>query len=388
MGSAVSILAVLSFVLIGGAYFASTQLQMYETNRGVASDQYAVLARSAAISGLERAKQHLAWSFSEESFEGNFDQGTYAVEVSISGLEATISSEGSLVTSEGIRVARTITTVVDQAPESIPQGFGFGLLVGGDLTIAGSGDILSVGVTDGSESGLNASAHTNSNLQTEGSNARVAGFGSYSGSVGGEHGETIFDPNYNPYQSPTVAFALAVDIPTVDPGQLADDFGVDVDIRTDMPGSWDASADWNCDLSGTLEGGTADNPRVYYCPGNLFMRDLVFEGYAIIISEGLTQIDRFVGTTVSTYPAGETTSLAIYSADDILMDGHDEVWAQMITSGSLLYEGRTKIYGSVSTTEGLYLSGSVEINYIPPPVSFVPPDKRDTRLRILAYSEG
>ena len=174
----------------------------------------------------------------------------------------------------------------------------------------------------------------------------------------------------------------------MDPGQLADDFGVDVDIRTDMPGSWDASADWNCDLSGTLEGGTADNPRVYYCPGNLFMRDLVFEGYAIIISEGLTQIDRFVGTTVSTYPAGETTSLAIYSADDILMDGHDEVWAQMITSGSLLYEGRTKIYGSVSTTEGLYLSGSVEINYIPPPVSFVPPDKRDTRLRILAYSEG
>ena len=108
MGSAVSISAVLGFLILGGIYFANTQLTLSETNRGVASDQYAVLARGAAIAGTERAKQHLAWSFIEESFEGDFYQGSYAVEVSISGAEATITSEGFVVTSEGTRVARVV----------------------------------------------------------------------------------------------------------------------------------------------------------------------------------------------------------------------------------------------------------------------------------------
>ncbi|MCH7976492.1 MAG: hypothetical protein IIC18_08070 [Bacteroidetes bacterium] len=387
MGNFISITAVLGFVIIGGFYFLSTQLQMGETNRGVAGDEYAVLARSAAIAGSERAKQHLARSFTEESFEGYFDQGTYAVEVSISGLEATISSEGSLVTSEGIRVARTIRSVVDQAPETVPLGFGFGLLVGGDLSVAGTGDVLSVGVADSAAATLNASMHTNSNLQTEGSSAVVAGFGSYSGTVGGRHVETIFQPNYNPYLSPPVAFALPVDIPTVDPLHLADDFGMDVNIRTDMPDSWDASADWNCDLSGTLEGGSATNPRVYYCPGSLRMENLVFDGYAVIIADGRTEIDRFVGTNVSTYPDGETTSLAIYSGGDILMDGHDEVEAHLFTNGTLQNEGRTRIHGSLTTGDGLYLSGTAKIQYLPNPVALVPPDERDTRLRLLAYSE-
>lgn len=387
MGSAVSISAVVGFVILGGFYFASTQFQLYETNRGVASDEYAVLARSAAIAGTERAKQHLASSFTEESFEGDFDQGTYDVEVSISGLNATISSVGAIRTSEGSLVTRTITSVVDQAPKSVSHTFAFGLLVGGDLTIAGTGDILTVGVTDGSEFALNASAHTNSHLQTEGSNARVAGFGSYSGSVGGDHVETIFEPNYNPYERPTVAYALPVDIPEIDPMQLAADFGLDVDIQTDMPDSWDASAEWNCQLSGTLEGGTVTNPRVYYCPGNLFMQNLVFDGYVIIIADGLTQIDRIVRTNVTEYPDGETTSLAIYSGDDILMDGHDEVWAHLFTNGTLQNEGRTKINGSLTTGDGLYLSGTAKIKYLPNPVALVPPDERDTRLRLLAYSE-
>jgi len=39
MGNAVSITAVLAFVIIGGAYFASTQLQMGETSRRVAADE-------------------------------------------------------------------------------------------------------------------------------------------------------------------------------------------------------------------------------------------------------------------------------------------------------------------------------------------------------------
>ena len=69
------------------------------------------------------------------------------------------------------------------------------------------------------------------------------------------------------------------------------------------------------------------------------------------------------------------------------MDGHDEVWAHLFTNGTLQNEGRTKINGSLTTGDGLYLSGTAKIKYLPNPVALVPPDERDTRLRLLAYSE-
>ena len=120
----------------------STQQQMRETNRGVAHDEYAVLARSAAIAGSERAKQHLARSFTEESFEGYFDQGTYDVEVTISGQMATIVSAGSAITSENRRITKTVRIGIESNTEPISAGFGRGLIVGGDLTIGGTGDVL------------------------------------------------------------------------------------------------------------------------------------------------------------------------------------------------------------------------------------------------------
>ena len=125
--------AILSFVVIGGAYFASTQLQMRETNRGVAGDQYAVLARSVAIAGTERAKQHLAISFTDESFEGHFDQGTYDVDVTVSGSTATIIPEGSVAAFGNRRVKRTVRVVVSPVTSTVPPLFGHGLCVGGDL---------------------------------------------------------------------------------------------------------------------------------------------------------------------------------------------------------------------------------------------------------------
>ena len=70
------------------------------------------------------------------------------------------------------------------------------------------------------------------------------------------------------------------------------------------------------------------------------------------------------------------------------MDGHDRVEAHLFTNGTLLYEGRTVIYGSLTTGGGLHLSGTSEIKFLPTPVALAPPDERDTRLRLLAYSEG
>ena len=387
MGNFISITAVLGFVIIGGFYFLSTQLQMGETNRGVAGDEYAVLARSAAIAGSERAKQHLARSFTEESFEGYFDQGTYAVDVTISGSTATIVSEGSVTASGNRHVTRTVREVIESGPESFPSGFGHGLLIGGDLVLGGTGDILSIGVSDSTAATLNANVHTNSNLLVHGDAARVLGFGSYSGSITAKNADSTFQPEYNPNNDPSAFHAPTVPIPTVEPLQLANDFGMDVNVSTDMPGSWDPFGQWNCHLSGTLMGGSAADPRVIYCPGNMRLQSLLVEGYAIFIAEGETAVNNFLRSDVSTYPDGETSSLAIYSDGDITLNGNDEVWAQLFTNASLRYQGTIDIYGSLVTGGSLNFSGSARIHYRPTTDELIPPRERDPRLLLIAYSE-
>ena len=387
MGNVLSIAAVLGFVLIGGAYFASTQLQMHETNRGVAADEYAVLARSVAIAGTERAMQHLASSFTDESFEGTFDQGTYDVDVTISGSTATIISEGSVTGSDNRHVTRTVRVVVRPVTSAVPPGFEYGLLVGGDLGIGGSGNILSIGVTDSTAATLNASVHTNSDLDVDGESANVSGFGSYSGSIDAPHGDVVFDPNYNPDGDPVIAYSEPVLIPILDPFQLANEFGIDVNVETDMPGSWSASGKWNCDLSGTLPGGSAADPLVIYCPGSMRLEDLLVEGYAIFIGEAETMIKGIVHSDVSTYPDGETSSLAIYSVGDILMSGSDEVWAQLFTNGTLKFHGEVVIYGSLITSGSLDLRGGATIHYRPTAEVLVPRRELMAGFRMVAYSE-
>ena len=379
--------AVLSFVLIGGAYFASTQLQMRETNRGVADDEYAVLARSVAIAGTERAKQHLAISFTEESFQGYFDQGTYDVDVTISGSTATIVSAGSVAASGNSYVTRTVRVVIQPVTSAVPPLFGKGLLVGGDLFIGGSGDVMAIGVTDSTSSALNASVHTNSNLDVDGDDANVAGFGTYSGSIDAPHADVVFDPNYNPDGDPVVTYSEPVYIPVFDPLQIANEFGIDVNVETDMPGSWSASGSWNCHLTGTLPGGSAAHPLVIYCPGSLRLESLLVEGYAIFIGEGRTRIDRIVQSDVSTYPDGETSSLAIYSPGDILMNGSDEVWAQLYTNGTLQFRGEINIYGGLVTSGSLDIRGGATIHYRPMPEVLIPRRELMAGFRMVAYSE-
>jgi len=360
---------------------------MHETNRGVAGDEYAVLARGVAIAGTERAKQHLASSFTDESFEGNFDGGTYDVVVSVSGSTATIISAGSVAASGNSYVTRTVRVVIEPVSSTVPPLFGKGLLVGGDLRIGGSGDIMSIGVTDSTAATLNASVHTNSDLDVDGSDANVSGFGSYSGSIDAPHADVVFDPNYNPDGDPVVAYSEPVYIPVFDPLQLANEFGIDVNVETDMPGSWSASGQWNCHLSGTLPGGSAADPRVIYCPGSFRLESLLVEGYAIFIGEGRTRIDHIVQSDVSTYPDGETSSLAIYSPGDILMNGADEVWAQMYTNGTLEFRGEINIYGGLIAGGSLDFRGGATIHYRPTPEVLVPRRELLAGFRMVAYSE-
>ncbi len=391
MGNFISFLAVVAFLVLGGIVLMGTQQRMHETSQGVADDEYAVLATNVAVSGAERAKQHLTRSFTGASFEGNFEEGTYDVDITISGSTATIISEGTVLTSDGDIAKKTVRIVVEPAPEPVPGSFASGLLVDGDLTIGGHGDILSIGVSDSTALTMNANVHTNSRLQVIGSAARVAGFGSYSGSLLGGHAGTVFQPNYNPDGNPSIASAPRLDFPSIDPVQMGIDLGIDVNISTDMPDSWNESATlparYNCELTGTLEGGSSTNPRVVYCPGHLRMDDLLIEGYAIIISKGYTEIDGLVHTDVSTYPDGETSSLAIYSGNDIIMNGGDVVWAQLFTNGTLQYLGNVDIYGSLITKGALVLSGNADIHYRPAHIALVAPRERNPRLLMVAYSE-
>lgn len=377
MGNSLIIMVVASFVALGAIYGASTQLQLFEAQKGASDSEYTVLARGSALSGLERAKQHLSEDFTPATFTGTLDGVAYDVMVTVDGDVASVVSTGVF---EGPidTVSYDVRAMYKQDPAvpPLPEYLSYGLLVGGNFTLGGTGDVFDIGVTDGSEATTIAKIHTNGNLNVSSGAARAEAFGYYVGSAS-TRAPSAFTPTYNPDGLPSVESALPVDIPTVDADEIASNFE-GTPILVPPSGM----------LTGLLPGGTREAPLVYHALGNVSLNNVTFSGYAVVVAEGNVNVGSYAGATGSGYDGPQESALAVYTEGRVQLSGNTQLHAQIVTMGGLGYTGTVDIYGSVVTTGSLNLSGTGSIHYVPASAGLSwERDASDDGFRAMSYSE-
>jgi hypothetical protein len=102
MGKA-ALLAVLALGLAGTVYSLSDGQARLATAGRVSDYQHEVLARNAALAGLELAKQSLAENFAQppSGFNGVYNGVPYQVSISTLNNRATVESVGTVQSVEG-----------------------------------------------------------------------------------------------------------------------------------------------------------------------------------------------------------------------------------------------------------------------------------------------
>lgn len=356
MGAKLGILVAVMAV-IGSHYSMSNKLSIADTSSTIADSQFEVLARNAALTGFERAKQRLATSFTSTSLSGTAESVSYATDVVVSGDVAEVTSTGVYQKDHGATPSSYVVTAkFDRSgggllPGSTPSYMTYALLAEESLTLSGNGGAAHVYVPGVGGATLNANVHTNGDLTVQGKgNARIRGFGTYSGSVSGKHRNTKFQPNFNPAGLDHTLPANPIEIPSVDIPDILSRITPDVQLPLGI-------------LSGTqVFPGTPDNPTIVHVPGDLTIHGLI-SGYVVFLVEGSVKV---VGNTLAGFTGNlgkDESNMAFYAAGDFVMQGNTEAWGQILVNGDFTMGGNSVVYGSVTVGGKAWLHGTPDIFY-------------------------
>lgn len=382
MGAKLGIL-VATLAVIGSHYSMSSKLSIADTSSTISNSQYEVLARNAALTGFERAKQRLATSFSSTSLEGTSESISYSTEVSVSGDVAKITSTGIYHEANEEEKSYVIKAEFDRSgggvlPGSTPTYMTYALLAEESLELSGNGGAAHIYVPGVGGATLNANFHTNGDLDVSGKgNARIKGFGTYSGSASGKHRNTKFQPNFNPAGLDHTLPASPIEIPSVDVADILTRVTPDVSLPLGI-------------LSGTQAfTGTQDNPTIVHVPGDLTIHGLI-SGYVVFLVEGNITV---VGNTLAGYTGNlgkDESSMAFYGMGDFTMQGNTEAWGQILVNGDFTMGGNSLVYGSVTVGGKAWMHGTPDIYYREASETLtevLEPTPLATDIRMVAYGE-
>ena len=356
MGAKLGIV-VAAMALIGAHYTMNSRQSISESGSRISDAQYEVLARSAALTGFERAKQSLASSFSPGEITGDVDGISYRTTTTISGNIARVVSTG---TYSGVRSdsSRTYEIIAEFEQGSsttttspLPDFMGYALLADDDLRLSGSAGTTHIYSSAPGAANLNANVHTNGDLTVNGKGSdRMKGFGTYSGSASGKHRNTKFQPNYNPDGLDHTYQSASVSIPTIDVSAIASSWSPDYTITSGT-------------ISGAQSyGGTRDNPAIVHVPANLDISGTI-SGYVIFLVEGDITVRGNTTVGSSGYSGGDESSVAFYGEGDFDMTGGSDVWGQVVVNGDFEMGGNARLYGSAVTGSGAWMHGTPNIYY-------------------------
>jgi hypothetical protein len=348
-------LVIAGFMVAGAFYSMNQQQSMLESNTRIANTQYEVVTRNAAVAGFNRAKQLLAESWSDHSFSGVYEGAPYNVVADVMGNRVVVTSAG-LVQGAGKEIDYTVRSQFQRIngplPLDPPPFMEFAILADGDLYLRGNVE-AAIEVEGDAASELNANMHTNGNLSVDGNAARVAGFGTFAGTGSGQLDNT-FNPNYNPGSGPDAYHSAAVEIPNVDVSAWL----TKVDATMSTMGS--------VNLSGTYEGGSRDEPFIWYIQGDLNVDNAVINGYTMFIVGGNIEFrgDLLVGD--SGYEGANESSIGLYGAGTLNITGNMNIEAQIFTAGELSFSrGNPVLTGSITTKSTVSFRGTPDIMYRP-----------------------
>jgi len=352
-------IAVGIFMMAGMHITFNAQGNLHETETRLAEDQFEILARNAALAGVDHVKQMLSESFTNYSqITGTNDGVSYAVDATMSGSEVTVRSMGLTYDAAGDPITFNVLAKFRQRtilPSLAPPFMRYAVVSEEDLILRGNvdGDIYVDGDSDNT---LNANMHTNKNLQVNGNAALVKGFGTYHWTANPSEASIAdsFEPNHNPNNAPTCYQTEEVVIPSLNPATLAASLTVDSTTAGDVV------------LTGAYDLGTREDPYIWHVQGDLTIQNggTTVNGYVMFLVDGGADLRANVQVGNSGYAGGDESSIAFYTGTGVRLRGNTEVWAQIYSNGGMEFEsGTPDLYGSVTTRGVVDFRGAVDIYY-------------------------
>ncbi len=385
-----------ALVIVGLATFVgmfvsiSSRDNLNGSRERVAGQQYEILARNAALAGLNKAEQRLAEDFRGHTVApSSFDGASYTVSVTAGLNQATVTSVGTAYTVEGepvrfhIRAEYQKFTQPYGIAESAPPFLSFAVLSEDNLLLNGDilSDICDICVDGDEASTLNANMHTNGNLHVTGNSASVKGFGTHVGSgtsVPKKALRNTFQPNFNPTGGPTTQAVELIPVPPLDVTAMVSALSADSISAGDVV------------LSGDYDfGGTREEPYVFHVRGDLDCSGgTTLSGYVMFLVDGNVEFTGNLHGGPTGYDGPDESNIAFYAAGDVTFGGNVEVWGQVFAGGDIWFSGTPDVYGNI-TGDGVHFSGNVNIFYrkASPALTTYWNGSSVMRLKRLAYSE-
>ena len=138
----VAFIAVGVFMIASASIAINTQSNLNESGSRLAGDQYEILARNAAVAGLDRVKQMLADNFGAyDNVTGINDGLPYIVNAVISGDEATVHSVSTFQDAGGDSITFNVKAKFKQRtvlPSEAPQHMRYAVISDEDLVLRGN----------------------------------------------------------------------------------------------------------------------------------------------------------------------------------------------------------------------------------------------------------
>ncbi len=387
MGKALALAAV-AFIGLGTYYNGVRSASELDTRRRVSNNQYEALSRSAALAGINVAKQYVAEKkWQAHNMRGGHQGAEYAVSLKIQGkkravLESlgTIRNAGRMSENYNVRV---LLERRQQLPDDPPKFLQYAVATDSDVEFKGNVD---VSISGDAGVNLNANVHTNGNLNVSGNSVDIGGFGSYSGVADGNHLANSFSPNYNPTSLPTYYQSDPVPIP---------DFG-DVDYLSAVDAYGDPMVDQSTtgvtELSGSYNfGGTRENPYVWYISGDLTITgNTTVDGYVHFVVDGNVQLNGDLTVGDSGYSGGTESSIGLTTSGNFSISGNQTIEAQVFAGGDVATgKGTPTLRGSIAAAGIVTFAGTPNILYRPASAGltqFWQPNFNYT-YRIIGYNE-
>ena len=352
MGKALA-LAVTGFIVISIFHQQNRSSSELETRRQVSNSQYETLARDAAISGINIARQYLSdyWASSSwtpssrtsKTITAGLGQASYTVNVSMNGTKASVLSTGTIGNASGAQTAYSIRSeyvreaeVPDFMKEAIVQDGNF--LLENDFLLD-------------SEDSSNANVHTNGNIQIKSGTASIHGFGYHKGDAQTDNGQAltdIFTPYSNPDGKPVTQKVSEITIPSF---KAEDHSGIATErYYSDLK------------LGGTVTLGTKDNPKIIYVEGSVTTTsDVVFSGYGVFVITGSVQVYHNVTQTGTT-----ENNVGFYANGSIYVEnGGLSLDGQWLANGNAKMQVNTHFTGTVTLKGNMEVLGPMHMTYRP-----------------------
>lgn len=378
-----------------GFFLFASQRTSNRTDEVLAEYHYKVLAREAAVTGVNLTVRQLVadpdnWmtgSFgyaSEVYYNTRFAVTVAAVDPDTVDLESTGTDQSGVQVIHA-RYAKGYTTI------AVPPAFKYAIISDLDLTLNGQAEILAV------DSTANASIHANVNLTVNGSGVHIEGYGSFdeeggSGTVNPEKAiDDVFDPNddTNGAETDNLVEGEYIDIPQLNPDDYDEapkESHFVTQSDTSLTGVIDVQA-WAASEGLGASVGTYDEPFRLFVDGDLTISGgVTILGYAQIVTRGSIFISGSVTSSVTPVPdknapdseweawtqanldAAGNTKIGWYANVDISVSGNSTVVGQLFANGSIDLNGGggqdMNILGGVTSSDvDINVNGGVVIRY-------------------------